>query len=92
MMFFRKLISIEDVRYSRGGIHRYMTVTYSKFTVVYQDVVYAADGNGFYYLSTHKRVPTWLVQQIKAELAQQAKRANEQYVEQTYDDIQVQNN
>lgn len=54
-----------------------MTVTYSKFTV---DVVYDADGSGLHYPSTHKRIPTWLVQQIKTELAQQAKRAVEQYV------------
>lgn len=74
MMFFRKLI---DIRVSRGGIYRYMTVTYSKFTV---DVVYDADGSGLHYPSTHKRIPTWLVQQIKTELAQQAKRAVEQYV------------
>lgn len=49
-----------------------MAVTYSKFTVVYQDIVYDAEGNGLHYLSTHKRIPTWLVQQIKTELAQQA--------------------
>lgn len=70
-MFLHKLI---DIRVSRGGVYRFMTVTYSKFTVVYQDVVYDFDGNGLHYLSTHKRIPTWLVQQIKTELAQQAKR------------------
>lgn len=69
-----------------------MTVTYSKFNGVYQDIVYDAEGNGLHYLSTHKRIPTWLVQQIKTELAQQAKHTTEQYVEQVYNELQVQNN